>query len=56
MDPWDLWCLYDFQLLIYKVNDVGIFYVQEKAKTVWDEEGIPCISLTMGASAMHKLR
>ncbi|KAH9792693.1 tRNA-uridine aminocarboxypropyltransferase [Citrus sinensis] len=38
-------------------NSAAMFNrLKEKAKTVWDEEGIPCISLTMGASAMHKLR
>ncbi|XP_034702699.1 uncharacterized protein LOC117927323 isoform X2 [Vitis riparia] len=29
---------------------------QEQAKLAWGEEDLPCISLAMGASAMHKLR
>ena len=31
-------------------------FLQEQAKLAWGEEDLPCISLTAGASAMHKLR
>lgn len=30
--------------------------LKEQAKLAWGEEDLPCISLAMGASAMHKLR
>lgn len=30
--------------------------LKDHAKTVWGDEDLPCISLTTGASAMHKLR
>ncbi|KAJ4713746.1 DTW domain-containing protein [Melia azedarach] len=38
-------------------NSAAMFSrLKEKAKTVWGEESIPCISLNMAASEMHKLR
>ncbi|KAJ0051350.1 hypothetical protein Pint_02239 [Pistacia integerrima] len=38
-------------------NSAAMFNrLKEQAKSVWGEEKFPCISLTMGASAMHKLR
>ncbi|KAI4333970.1 hypothetical protein L6164_018715 [Bauhinia variegata] len=30
--------------------------LQDRAKSVWGDEDLPCISLSPGASAMHKLR
>ncbi|PKI54636.1 hypothetical protein CRG98_024987 [Punica granatum] len=30
--------------------------MKERAKLVWGDEDLPCISLATGASAMHKLR
>lgn len=38
-------------------NSAAMFRrLKERAKLVWGEEDLPCISLTTGASAMHKLR
>ncbi|XP_059660938.1 uncharacterized protein LOC132307244 isoform X2 [Cornus florida] len=38
-------------------NSAAMFRrLKEQAKLVWGEEDLPCISLTPGASAMHKLR
>ena len=33
-----------------------MFSVQEKTKSVWGVEDLPCISLSAGVSTMHKLR
>ncbi|GMN27979.1 hypothetical protein TIFTF001_001888 [Ficus carica] len=38
-------------------NSAAMFRrLKDRAKSVWGEEDFPCISLNMGASAMHKLR
>ncbi|XP_022727236.1 uncharacterized protein LOC111283097 isoform X1 [Durio zibethinus] len=38
-------------------NSAAMFRrLKERAKLVWGEEDLPCISLAAGASAMHKLR
>ncbi|XP_014491704.2 uncharacterized protein LOC106754217 isoform X1 [Vigna radiata var. radiata] len=38
-------------------NSAAMFRrLQDKAKLVWGDEDLPCISLNPGASAMHKLR
>ncbi|CAJ1956572.1 unnamed protein product [Sphenostylis stenocarpa] len=38
-------------------NSAAMFKrLQDKAKLVWGDEDLPCISLNPGASAMHKLR
>ncbi|XP_034702698.1 uncharacterized protein LOC117927323 isoform X1 [Vitis riparia] len=38
-------------------NSAAMFRrLKEQAKLAWGEEDLPCISLAMGASAMHKLR
>ncbi|XP_022748942.1 uncharacterized protein LOC111298492 isoform X2 [Durio zibethinus] len=38
-------------------NSAAMFRrLKEQAKFVWGEEDLPCISLAVGASAMHKLR
>ncbi|XP_044466466.1 uncharacterized protein LOC123196479 [Mangifera indica] len=38
-------------------NSAAMFSrLKEQAKSVWGEESFPCITLTMGAFAMHKLR
>ncbi|KAF8043298.1 hypothetical protein BT93_A1591 [Corymbia citriodora subsp. variegata] len=38
-------------------NSAAMFRrLKEQAKIVWGEDDLPCISLTTGASAMHKLR
>ncbi|XP_044503993.1 uncharacterized protein LOC123224403 isoform X2 [Mangifera indica] len=38
-------------------NSAAMFSrLKEQAKSVWGLENFPCISLTMGASSMHKLR
>ncbi|KAL5864888.1 hypothetical protein ACOSQ3_002402 [Xanthoceras sorbifolium] len=38
-------------------NSAAMFNrLKEQAESAWGEEDIPCISLSMGASAMHKLR
>ncbi|KAI9177871.1 hypothetical protein LWI28_020132 [Acer negundo] len=38
-------------------NSAAMFNrLKEQAKSVWGDEDIPCISLNMGVSAMHKLR
>ncbi|KAF7805929.1 DTW domain-containing protein [Senna tora] len=38
-------------------NSAAMFRrLQDQAKSVWGDEDLPCISLTLSASAMHKLR
>lgn len=38
------------------IYSVKMLFTQERAKLVWGDEDLSCLSLATGASAMHKLR